>query len=152
MASEMTSISKTAYLFREGKEATLVFDKNQHVDDRAAYDARTLMHLLNALQCSNVQIERSEPRKAGKKIKSALPFDAYHVLTIDVGRRAECAASAGGNGHRSPREHLRRGHIVHPEGRRPYWRNATIVNAGRGFAKVAKDYRMRSASVHPNAS
>jgi hypothetical protein len=142
MPSEFTSISKTNYLLREGKEANLVFQRDQVVDGRAAYDAKTLMHLLNALQCSNVSIERSEPRNAGKKIKAALPFDTYHVLTIDVGRSPSMGAGLAGCSHRSPREHLRRGHIRRLGDGRRIWVNATVVSAGRGFAKVEKDYRV----------
>lgn len=131
------------YLLKDDQVAGIEALTNQAVS--------CVLSFLNALECSNVRIERSEPRKAGKKIKTAIPFDTYHVLTIDVGRSGECSVGAGGIGHRSPREHLRRGHIVRPEGRRPYWRNATVVCAGRGFAKVEKDYRLRNAPAPSNA-
>lgn len=100
-----------------------------------------LLGLLNALACSNVHMERSEPKK-GVKVKRALPFDTYHVLMVDVPSH-HTGGGAGGGSHRSPREHLRRGHIVRPDGRRPYWRNATVVNAGVG-GKVSKDYALRN--------
>lgn len=106
----------------------------------AVEPAVALLSLLNALACSNVHIERSYPKKFGKKIKSALPFDTYHILTIDVPGKAEGGAGSSGH-HRSPREHLRRGHIRRLDGR-CIWVNATVVSAGRGAGVVSKDYRM----------
>ena len=101
----------------------------------------TIISLCNALACSNVHIERSEPKKAGKKIKAALPFDAYHILTIDAtGAAGERVGRAGE--HRSPREHLRRGHIRRLADGRRIWINATVVAAGRGAGVVSKDYRL----------
>jgi hypothetical protein len=101
---------------------------------------RPLFRLLNALACSNVTLDRIKA-KAGK-IKSALPFDDYHVLMVDT-------SIAGGrgtpNGHRSPREHLRRGHSRRLESGRHVWINACVVAAGAP-GKVTKDYAMRPTS------
>lgn len=103
-----------------------------------------LLCFLNVLQCSNIHVERSEPKKAGKAIKTALPFDAYHVLTIDVPAKSGCGAATGG--HRSPREHLRRGHIRRlPDGRR-VWVNATVVAAGGTGGVMSKDYAVRASA------
>lgn len=99
---------------------------------------------LNVMQCSNVHVERSEPKKAGKNIKSALPFDTYHVLTIDTPSKTGDGASTGG--HRSPREHLRRGHIRRLADGRKIWVNATVVAAGCGAGVVTKDYAVRCAA------
>lgn len=97
-----------------------------------------LLCFLNIMQCSNVSVERSEPRKQGAKVKGALKFDTYHVLTIDAPGISGTGAATGG--HRSPREHLRRGHIrVLADGRR-IWVNATVVASGRGAGMVSKDY------------
>ena len=103
-----------------------------------------LLSFLNALACSNVRVARSEPKKAGKKIKAALPFDTYHVLTIDVLGKAGDGAATGG--HRSPREHLRRGHIRRLADGRRIWVNATVVAAGRSAGVVKKDYAVRCAA------
>ena len=103
-----------------------------------------LLCFLNVLQCSNVHVERSEPKRSGKKIKTALPFDTYHVLTIDVPGKAGEGAATGG--HRSPREHLRRGHIRRLADGRRIWVNATVVAAGRGAGVVTKDYAVRCAA------
>lgn len=101
------------------------------------------LHFLNALSCSNVHVAKSEPKKAGKKVKAALPFDTYHVLTIDVpGRAGERGGPTGP--HRAPREHLRRGHIRRLADGRRIWVNATVVAAGRGAGVVKKDYALRS--------
>lgn len=93
---------------------------------------------LNALQCSNVGTERMDP-KHGAKVKGALPFDSYHVLTIRPS--ATVARDTLGGSHRSPREHLRRGHIRRLETGAKVWVNATVVNPGVG-GKVRKDYRV----------
>lgn len=108
-------------------------------------EVSTALCFLNALQCSNVHVEKSEPKKAGKKVKAALPFDAYHVLTIDVpGRAGERGRPTGP--HRAPREHLRRGHIRRLADSSRIWVNATVVAAGRGAGVVKKDYALRMAA------
>lgn len=106
--------------------------------DFQQYGAGVLLSLLNALSCSNVYIERSDP-KSGPKKKGALPFDSYHILTIR--RPSETGRLGMAQPHRSPREHLRRGHIRRYENGIRIWINATVVNAGVG-GKVSKDYRM----------
>lgn len=103
------------------------------------------LYFLNALSCTNVHVERDEPKKAGRKIKAALAFDTYHVLTIDVPGRAGAAGGICG-AHRSPREHLRRGHIRRLADGRRVWVNATVVAAGRGAGVVTKDYALRAAA------
>lgn len=108
---------------------------------------KVFMCFLNALACSNVRIERSEPKNAGKKIKAALPFDTYHVLTIDVGRQQKSGGGTADGSNRHPREHLRRGHIRRLEDGRRIWVNATVVAAGRGVAKIEKDYMMKNSTM-----
>lgn len=109
----------------------------------------SLLCLLNVLQCKNVHIEKSEPKSLKKTIaagrKKALPFDTYHLLTISVPSKSNVLYSSGGS-HRSPREHLRRGHIRLLSDRRKVWVNATVVAAGRGSGVVTKDYAVRCAA------
>lgn len=93
---------------------------------------------LNALACSNVVTERIDPKR-GAKTKGVLPFDSYHVLVIKP--RASSARDGSSGSHRSPREHLRRGHIRRLESGIKIWVNATVVNAGIGY-RVNKDYRV----------
>lgn len=107
-----------------------------------------LLCFLNVLQCRNVHIEKQEVSKTRKAIaagkKGALPFDTYHVLKIDVPLHSHARGDALSVG-RSPREHLRRGHIRRLEDGRRTWVNATVVAAGRGAGVVSKDYALRAA-------
>lgn len=106
---------------------------------------KVFMCFLNALACSNVHMERSAPRKQSKKVKAALPFDTYHILTIDVpGQAGERTGLI--RPHRSPREHMRRGHIRRLADGRRVWVNATVVAAWRGSGVVTKDYALRAAA------
>lgn len=104
-----------------------------------------VFHLLNALACSNVQVERSEPKNSKKKVKSALPFDTYHILTVDAPCENKPGYGIGGT-HRAPREHLRRGHIRRLQDGRRIWVNAAIIGAGRGAGVITKDYMVKGAA------
>lgn len=110
-----------------------------------ADEVGSLMNFLNILQCSNVHVERSEPKRAGKKIKAALQFDTYHLLTIDIPSVASGDRQGPGT-HRSPREHLRRGHIRRLSDGRRIWVNAAVVGGGKGAGIVTKDYAIRCAA------
>lgn len=105
-----------------------------------------LFDLLNALSCRNVHLEKSPAKanKQGKKVKTALPFDDYHFLTVDVPGKAGVRGEGLGGSHRSPREHLRRGHIRRLDSG-PIWVNACVVNAGIG-SKVGKSYLVRKSA------
>ena len=118
------------------------------LDDVSTRDANirpmlTILNFLNAMACSNVKAVKStagSARKAMRK-KGALPFDDYHVLTINIPGRAHGSGVADFDCHRSPREHLRRGHIRRYESGLKVWVNAHLVNPGIG-GKVSKDYRL----------
>ena len=103
----------------------------------------TLMDFLNALRCSNVGMESigSAQKKPTAKLKNALAFDTYHVLTINGKSDGEREASGRDGSGTSPREHLRRGHIRVLQTGKAVWVNATVVNAGVG-GRIDKDYRM----------
>lgn len=107
-------------------------------DDQYRDEVSVLLCFLNALSCSNVHAHAIPARKKGKS-KSALPFDEYHVLTIDVPNKSVAQSGQGGT-HRSPREHLRRGHIRRLQDGRAVWVNAAVIAAGRGAGKITKDY------------
>lgn len=143
------AIPMTGYLDRTKEYCGRVPIKFCQSDERVPLsdymdELGALLCFLNVLQCSNVHVERSEPKKAGKKIKAPLPFDTYHVLTIDVPGNTGVGAATGA--HRSPREHLRRGHIRRLADGRRIWVNATVVAAGRGAGVVTKDYAVRCAA------
>lgn len=101
----------------------------------------TLLQFLNVLSCSNVRTETYIPKHC-KKLKSALPFDEYHFLTIDCPKRQAAATGHHIDERRHPREHLRRGHIRRLENGNRIWVNSTIVNHGVG-GKISKDYGVR---------
>ena len=99
---------------------------------------RVLLCFLNALSCSNVTSEKLPARKPSKTL-GALPFDEYHVLTIAVPQGTRKGGAQGG--HRSPREHLRRGHIRRLQSGSKIWVNAAVINAGVG-GKIRKQYAL----------
>lgn len=149
MVKRDARIPRVNYLNRSNPSEVVVVCDYQGTEDRLLTFNYIVVVLgfLNALACSNVRVQAISPKKTGKKIKGALPFDTYHVLTIDTPSHSGEGAATGG--HRSPREHLRRGHIRRlPDGRR-IWVNATVVAAGRGAGVVTKDYLLRSAAVAP---
>lgn len=101
-------------------------------------EVSVLLSFLNALACSNVNIEKIPARKSGKKL-GALPFDEYHVLSV---LRSSGGGGSGARGdHRSPREHLRRGHIRRLQSGSKIWVNAAVINAGSS-GKIHKQYAL----------
>ena len=95
-----------------------------------------LLSFMNALACSNVAVERlsSTQRTAG----AAMRGDSYHVLVI-----RNRGGSVGGcdTSHRSPREHVRRGHIRRMQDGRRIWVNVCVVARGAP-GKITKDYAL----------
>lgn len=105
------------------------WEKNAYVD--LSDEVGTVLELIEALSCSNVTHEALPRRKLNKSAKKngALPFDEYRVLTIKTTNEdRNKKASLEGN-HRSPREHLRRGHIRHLATKK-VWVNSCVVNPG----------------------
>lgn len=147
MVKRDACIPKTNYLDRSDPRQLKVIAEYQ--EKEGAKDGfrhvMVVLGFLNALACSNVRVQASVPKKAGKKIKAALPFDTYHVLTVELPGMAGERTGLGGP-HRSPREHLRRGHIRRLADGRRIWVNATVVAAGRGGGAVTKDYALRAAA------
>lgn len=123
--------------------------RRERSDVLATYETEIVslvLNFLNALACSNVHTDQLPIERARKKAKDALPFDTYHVLTVDSVSHCAGGPSVFGAAHRAPREHLRRGHIRTLGDGRCIWVNATVVNAGRGFGRVTKDYALRRAA------
>lgn len=138
-------LPRVGYIRRDGPKPMIAIEAlNGEVASDVHTEAFRLLAMLNALQCTNVTIDRSDPKHAGRKVKSALPFDCYHVLAIR--QKTGDAAGPGGGTHRSPREHLRRGHIRRLSDGRKTWVNATVVAAGRGSGVVTKDYAVHAAA------
>jgi hypothetical protein len=99
-----------------------------------------LLGFLNALACSNVAVERLTSKRGA--LKAAKPVDAYHVLVIR-GRHDGNGACNSGAAHRSPREHVRRGHVRRLLDGRRIWVNVCVVARGAP-GKVTKDYALRA--------
>lgn len=104
-----------------------------------------VMELIEALSCDNVTHEALPRRKLNRSAekRGALPFDEYRSLVVLAGRK-KAGESLGGT-HRSPREHLRRGHIRRLGNGSRIWINNTIVNAGVGGV-VHKRYEVKAAA------
>lgn len=110
-----------------------------------------LLSFLNVLQCKNVGTDVIHPGAVKKAMsagkKGVLPFDSYHILTVDVPSDKSCtndSSSATGGTHRSPREHVRRGHIRRLSDGRRIWVNSTIVGVKNNGGSVKKDYAIRA--------
>jgi len=99
-----------------------------------------VLELIEALSCKNIDYEPLVPRKLNKNSakKGAMPFDEYHILVLkDSARKGD--ANTIMRSHRSPREHLRRGHIRKLNNGEKIWVNSTVVNPGSG-GKVTSFY------------
>lgn len=116
------------------------WEENAYVD--MIDESGAVLSLIEALSCKNVGIEKLPIRKMNKSAakRGAIPFDEYHVLTVTG--QAKSVKENGGGHHRSPREHLRRGHIRRLETGN-IWVNSTVVNAGIG-SKINKIYAMEN--------
>ena len=124
-----------------GVETTVKAQRPELPEEWLRWGTTAVLGLLNALSCSNVHVEQLEARKVARKAKAALPFDAYHVLTVEVGRGGERAGTSADR--RSPREHFRRGHKRRLADGRQMWINATVVAAGPGSGFIDKAYRVK---------
>ncbi|MFA7291834.1 MAG: hypothetical protein WC023_06255 [Rhodocyclaceae bacterium] len=133
----------------QGRPHIVITEGQDSVDGRTQHDIGIVVELLNALACTNVNVERSPARRKGKALKNAFPFDDYHILTIGAPAKQHGDGTAHCS-HRSPREHLRRGHIRRYESGMKVWVNATVVNAGIG-GKITKDYKVGRARNEPIA-
>jgi hypothetical protein len=135
------------YLLRQhpsptGRPGIAVVTTDPRIPNSAYSDeVGALLCFLNALQCANVHTALSPRRVAVRHAKAALQFDDYHILTVEVPSRPGAGTGAG-HEHRSPREHLRRGHIRRLADGRRVWVNATVVASGQGSGKVGKAYAL----------
>lgn len=111
----------------------------------ASIERVAVVGLCAALACRNVgkALVPAPDALNRKRIKSGkVPFFSYHELVIDSATDGTSTGTARGSqpDRRTPRKHLRRGHIRRlPQGNT--WVSATVVNAQRA-ATVAKDYRV----------
>lgn len=106
--------------------------------------ALDVLALIEVLSCSNVEEKVCVAKKT--RDKPAAFYDSYKVLTLKSASVHTSGEYIEGNGC-PKREHLRRGHIR----KQPYksrgtieniWINSVVINAGKGFGKVEKDYKV----------
>ena len=122
-------------------------DWPKHAACDLADEVRTVLELIEALTCSNVSHAPLDVRKPNKSSirKGALPFDEYRALVINAHRDARAPGAPGAGSNRSPREHLRRGHIRRLSEDRTVWVNATVVAAGSA-GQLSKSYMVRNSA------
>ena len=125
--------------------ATLSNDWVTHAVVDLSDETRAVLELIEALTCSNVSHAALDLRKPNKSSirNGALPFDEYRTLVINAQRDAKAPGAPGAGSNRSPREHLRRGHIRRISEDRTVWVNATVVAAGSA-GQLSKSYMVRN--------
>jgi len=125
----------------------ITLGRNSHV---AINDVRgevsCLLEFLAALACSNTKVadEPFDREKINKKRekRGKIPFYSYKVLTLSQGGSSSSVSNGLG---RSPRVHLRRGHIRRLENK-TVWVNAAVVG-DKSKGMVVKDYAVQRMSV-----
>jgi len=141
-AFPLCGLPRTSYLDSASREIVISGPGDYPDEMFPREEVSSLMLLLNMLSCSNVKTERVTQKQSSKR--GALPFDSYRLLMIEQRLPDKAWASAGGS-HRSPREHLRRGHIRRYENGLKIWVNASVVNLGAA-GRVEKTYAFKA---HP---
>jgi len=127
----------------DGYEQEGLLERNAAID--AINEVWAVIEMGVALACRNVSYDTIlAPRAINEKrrLKGRPPLFEYHILTVDVPGEVSRSVSTPSEIHRSPRPHLRRGHIRRLSDGRAVWVNAAMVNAAAaGF--VSKDYKVR---------
>lgn len=116
---------------------------NYTPDTDYADEIGAFMCFINALQCSNIGLEKkmfSPGRRKNISKKKHLKGDVYHVLVVNTDKNGKQPRGNGNGTGRTVREHLRRGHIRRYKDGKKTWINATLVNAGSKKGAVNKDY------------
>jgi hypothetical protein len=127
-------------------------EQKKYIDDMLhnhAIDRCLYLNFLQAALCQNVVIESVEPTVDSQKkgrVRSKTPPPSYvrKILTLDIPPTRVEQAHQGGT-HRSPRPHLRRGHVRTYKSGKRVWVEAMHINKDKeGF--VEKSYALRNAS------
>jgi hypothetical protein len=111
-----------------------------------ASEVSALLELCEALSCSNVHhqvMESINPAINQRRIRDGkVPMYETRTLWIDVPGGSKDSGDWQGGTHRSPRQHLRRGHIRNLQSGKKVWVNAAVVGAKEsGF--IRKDYAIK---------
>lgn len=109
-------------------------------------ETASILELCEALSCSNVHhqvIEKIDPAINQRRIRDGkVPLYETRTLWIDVPNFEGLSTEWQGGTHRSPRQHLRRGHIRNLQSGKKVWVNATVVGArDNGF--INKTYGIK---------
>ena len=109
-------------------------------------ETATILELCEALSCSNVHhrvIESIDPAVNQRRIRDGkVPMYETRTLWIDVPNFDNVSVEWQGGTHRSPRQHLRRGHIRNIHSGKKVWVNATVVGAKEN-GMIKKDYAIK---------
>jgi hypothetical protein len=111
-----------------------------------ASEVSALLELCEALSCSNVHhqvIETINPTVNQRRIRDGkVPIYETRTLWIDVPGGSKDSGDGQGGTHRSPRQHLRRGHIRNLQSGKKVWVNAAVVGAKEN-GMIKKDYAIK---------
>lgn len=109
-------------------------------------EVSALLELCEALSCSNVKHEVMQtfhPNINQRRIRDGkTPFYETRTLWIDVPGGSKDSGDHQGGTHRSPRQHLRRGHIRRLPTGKKVWVNAAVVGA-KESGLIKKDYAIK---------
>lgn len=109
-------------------------------------EVNALLELCEALSCSNVKheiIQTFHPNINQRRIKDGkTPFYETRTLWIDVPGVSKDSGDPQGGTHRSPRQHLRRGHIRRLPTGKKVWVNSAVVGSKENGV-IKKDYAIK---------
>lgn len=106
-------------------------------------EGAVVLELLEALSCSNVEIENIKTDKMKNALRmnaGKLPLNDIKHLVVKVNKTVRSTGNKTGK-HHSPKEHLRRGHIRKLESGKKIWINSCVVNP-TGKKLLNKEYRV----------
>jgi hypothetical protein len=105
-----------------------------------------VLELCEALSCSNVHhqiMEQINPAVNARRIRDGkTPLYETRTLWIDAPNEVNRSGEWQGGTHRSPRQHLRRGHIRNLQSGKKVWVNAAVVGSKENGI-IKKDYAIK---------
>lgn len=136
-----------------------MLEQSQNVDDKDALECAmkdiasevsAVLELCEALSCSNVHhhvVEQINPTVNERRIRDGkTPLYETRTLWIDVPGSDSGSSEHQGGTHRSPRQHLRRGHIRNLQSGKKVWVNATVVGS-RDNGVINKAYGIKKLEM-----
>jgi len=110
--------------------------------ENISWDIKVVALFMAALSCSNVETQTVPVPRHRRNKKTPFPYDEYHELVVRQPSGKASGRPVDPGDHRSPREHLRRGHIRRISDEHRVWVNACVVGAGGEGGRISKAYRM----------